>query len=152
LAASIKSSSQETAAELEKESFLEKLRASSFLKRAALLALLLTSTETLGQDKHKFETSVESAKKAVEKIDRFTRAKPDREGIKTFTRGVKTNFFEKKINGSTIHTNDAYLYLKKEIKNEDGFRTEYGLDLNKDGTVDQIALFLIRSMMPNICQ
>jgi hypothetical protein len=135
-------SNQELSQELDKKKkILERFRDASFLKRITFLILLLASAEAFGQDKGKYEASVESAKKAVIELDAFVKNNPDKRGKINILGFGNSEFAEKKIGAKLIHSNDYYLYIKDEKVGKDGsLRTEYGVDIGKDGEVDQVVI------------
>ncbi len=109
------------------------------LRNITILLSLLSSTEAFAQ-KGGLEESIESAKKAVGEIESVVKKDPDSKGkIKTLGEN-ETEFFEKSVGNKKIHTNDHYLYIKEVVKKETGVSTRYGVDIGKDGSVDEIVV------------
>jgi len=138
-----KESTKELALELKKPTVLEKLRNTAWFKRLIFLAAFLSATEAFGQNKEKFDfnASVESSKKALKTLEVFLNSHPDRKGEMDILGLGHTKFVEKNIGDKKIHSNDFYFYIKEEkIKSDGALMTQYGVDIGKDGTVDEVVI------------
>jgi len=137
--------------QLEKKGILEKIRSGKFgsmVKRLAFVLMFLASTEAFAQTKETpnrdYEASLEHTKAAVLYLDQQARTSPDKSGIEKIG-DKEEKFFEKRLPGTVIHTNDDYLYVKKLQQKKDGsFNVVYVVDQKKDGQVDQIVLVPIK--------
>lgn len=132
---------QELSQELKNDSILSKFRNSNWLKRIVFLGAFLSAVEVFGQDKQTIENSVDLARKAVLELDAFVKNNPDKKGEIDISGFGKSKFFEKNLGNKKIHSNDFYLYIKDEKIEKDGvLRTEYGVDVGKDGLVDEVVI------------
>ncbi|MFA4937238.1 MAG: hypothetical protein WC575_03060 [Patescibacteria group bacterium] len=139
---------ESTAQDIQSKSFMQKLGDSAWAKRIIMLAGLLAGREMLTQQlsaqnkegkDNKVKESIELAKKNLDEIIKQVKTKSDRSGDMSIN-GKRTKVFEKQINNRFIHTNDIYTYIKEEKVKDGNIKTEYGVDIGNDGSVEQIVM------------